>query len=274
MDIFRIGKSKLYSIHSNEIAVKLKCSNSTFRDRRGSRSKEPRDESCGFRQSTSFTTQFSVPNPAVFLLSKKLFFSIYLCTYIDDKKPYKPFNQLDTSSRHTASPSPVNKELHFFFGKFIIFVEIQNRLFFRLRTHLKINRTIIGTMIWWSVNPYYTLLPPHKKKKKSQLPAICQFGLLYISIQSRFDHKSDRWSSSLSDVCLDKEKKTPNIVCFVAPKLFDNCFDLLFSSTASFSFLYLSLFRFDFGRIRTVFYSPRPFLVLLPLYILRGLAFH
>lgn len=99
-----------------------------------------------------------------FYCPKSCFFSIYLCTYIDDKKPYKPFNQLDTSSRHTASPSPVNKELHFFFGKFIIFVEIQNRLFFRLRTHLKINRTIIGTMIWWSVNPYYTLLPPHKKK--------------------------------------------------------------------------------------------------------------
>ncbi len=36
-------------------------------------------------------------------------------------------------------------------------------------------------MIWWSVNPYYTLLPPHKKKrKKSQLPAICQFRLSCI----------------------------------------------------------------------------------------------
>ena len=171
MDIFQIGKNN-YSIHSNEIAVKCSAVHS---ETESLTLQGAGDESCGFRQSTFLKTQFSVPNPAVFLLSKKLFL-VYIFVHIDDKKPYKPFNQLDTSSRHTASSSPVNKE-HFIFIFFlsIIFGEIQNRLF-RLPTHFKINRTIIGTMIWWSVNPYYTLLPPHKKKK-SQLPAICQFRL-------------------------------------------------------------------------------------------------
>lgn len=83
---------------------------------------------------------------------------------------------------------------------------------------------------------------------------------MYISIQSRFDHKAIHgFQASSMCVCgLAKKKKrkknTPNIICFMSPKLFDNCFDFLFSFTASFSFIYLS-FEFDFGRIRTVFYS-------------------
>jgi len=142
MDIFQIGKNN-YSIHSNEIAVKCSAVHS---ETESLTLQGAGDESCGFRQSTFLKTQFSVPNPAVFLLSKKLFL-VYIFVHIDDKKPYKPFNQLDTSSRHTASSSPVNKE-HFIFIFFlsIIFGEIQNRLF-RLPTHFKINRTIIGTMI-------------------------------------------------------------------------------------------------------------------------------
>jgi hypothetical protein len=106
------GKKNNYSIHSNEI-----CSVVTvyIQRLRGSRSKEREMRVAVFDSQLFLTTQFSVPNPAVFLLSKKLFL-VYIFVHIDDKKPYKPFNQLDTSSRHTASSSPVNKELlHFYF---------------------------------------------------------------------------------------------------------------------------------------------------------------
>lgn len=75
---------------------------------------------------------------------------------------------------------------------------------------MKVDRTIIGTMIGWSVKPYYTLRPSSLKKNLNYLPFAILGSYVYFNSKS-VRSQSDPWFSSLFDVCVwigkEKEKK-------------------------------------------------------------------
>lgn len=140
-----------------------------------------------------------------------LFFLAYIFVHIDDKKPYKPFNQLDTSLRPTALLI-VSENKDIFSLENLLSLGGESRIiYFDYETHyLKVDRTIIGTMIGWSVKPYYTLRPSSLKKNLNYLPFAILGSYVYFNSKS-VRSQSDPWFSSLFDVCVwigkEKEKK-------------------------------------------------------------------